>query len=103
MAQKNGKALLDRLDAFIIMHNWTLATLDEQKEASTQAEQSFEKLMEAKSKQKEWYEEQLIDERKLAEEIQSWMWQELARMEELHEKELKILQTNMGLIQDPFN
>ena len=88
--KKNVKTLQDKLDAFMIEHNWTLASLDEQREATTRVEQSFKKLMEAKTKQ-ERYEKQMMAEWKLAEEIQLRMYQELARMLELYEKEKLVL------------
>ena len=50
------KASEDKLEALIITQNQTLAALDEQKKATRRA------------KQKEWYEEQIAANRKLAEE-----------------------------------
>ena len=49
----------------------------------------LENLREEKTKQKELYDEQMLAESKLIEEIQSRMQQEMACMEELHEKERK--------------
>ena len=51
------KASKDKLEALIITQNQTLAALGEQKEATARAEQTLEELMEAKTKQKEWYKE----------------------------------------------
>ena len=60
------KALQDKLNTFMIVHNRTLAALDEQREASSRAKEKVQELWEAKAKQKEWFKEKMMPENKLA-------------------------------------
>ena len=75
----------------MIAHNQTFTTLDEQKDATSHTEKVIAELCEAKLKQKEWYEEQMLAENNLAEEIQLRIQNEMAWMEDMHTKEMDIL------------
>ena len=86
----------------MIAHNQTLAALDEEREATSRAEQLVQELQEAEEKQTEWFEEQMMAENKLAEEIQFRLRCEMDRMQEQYTKELDILHTNMDLIHNHY-
>ena len=79
------------LNVFMIVYSQILAVLDEQKVANRRAEQTINELCEVKTKQKEWYEEQMATENKPMKEIQFCMPHEMAWMKEMYTKELDIL------------
>ena len=102
IARKSMKEIQAKQDELVIAHIQAIANLANHRKALERAEEAINEQWEAGARQTKWFEEQLVAEQQLAEELQLRMEKEMVQIEVLHDKELKILQTNMGLIQDHY-